>query len=295
MIAGVALFAAACWWPGGRTASAQALPFEPGTDVAFEQKLGAAIPADLAFRNEDGQPVTLGAFLSERPVALMLVQYRCPMLCNVALDGAVRSLKAVSLDPGRDFRVLVVSFDPREGPRLARQKRDSVLERYDRPRTEGGWHFLTGEKDAIERLTAAVGFRYVYEADDDRYAHPAGLVVLTPGGRISRYLLGIDPPVRDLRLALVEASEGRIGTLSDRVLLLCYAWDPAAGRYGFAILTAVRIGGVLTVAALAAGITLLLRRERRRQTSRTSNIEHPALNLEPSGSRPSTLDSRPSP
>lgn len=265
-------------------ARAQALPFRPGQDVSFEQKLGETLPDDIELTDEEGRSVTTGGYLQERPVVLILVQYRCPMLCNLTLEGCVRSLKTLALNPGRDFDVLVVSFDPEEGPRLAQKKRDSVLERYDRPGTEGGWHFLTGDRDSIERLTAAVGFRYYYDDARGQYAHPAGLVVLTPDGRISKYFPGVNPPSRDLRLGLVEASGGQIGTLTDRMLLLCYAYDPATGRYGFAILTAVRIGGILTVAGLAGGIVFLLRRERRRG-AHTSAADAPSLD-----SRLSTSD-----
>lgn len=260
---------------------AQALPFTPGQDVAFDQRLGEALPADIPLVDEQGRSVTIGDFLGNRPVALILVQYRCPMLCNLTLEGCVRSLKALALNPGRDFEVLVVSFDPREGPPLARRKRQTVVERYDRPGTEDGWHFLTGESAALDRLTAAVGFRYHYDPTKDQYAHPAGLVVITPEGRLSRYFPGVNPPSRDLRLGLVEASAGEIGTLTDRMLLLCYSYDPATGRYGFAILTAVRVGGILTVAGLAGAIVILLRRERRHGV-RPSKIDATALDSRPS-------------
>jgi protein SCO1/2 len=232
-------------------------------EVAFEQRLDQPIPLDVPFRDEQGRTVTLDRFFGRRPVVLALVYYECPMLCTQVLNGLVGSLEALAFDAGREYEVLIVSFDPREGPELAAAKRATYLERYGRAGTEGGWHFLTGEDSSIRRLTEAVGFRYVFDEAIGQFAHPSGITVLTPAGRPARYFFGIEYAARDLRLALVEASAGRIGSPIDQVLLYCYHYDPATGRYGLLVMRLVRAGGLLTVAALAALIVVMRRRERR--------------------------------
>lgn len=232
--------------------------------VGIEQRLDHAVPAGLSFRDEAGRPVLLGTFFRQRPVVLALVYYECPMLCSQVLSGLVHGLRPLALEPGREFEVVVASIDPREGPPLAAQKKRAVVADYGRPHTAPSWHFLTGDEAAISTLADAIGFRYRYDPERDQFAHPAAITVLTPEGRIARYLLGIDFAPRDLQLSLVEASRGVIGTPADRVLLFCYRYDPAAGRYSFAILTAVRAAGVLTVAVLAIVVVTMIRRERRR-------------------------------
>jgi protein SCO1 len=229
-------------------------------DVGIDQRLDRPVPLDLAFRDEGGRNVRLGEYFGARPVVVALVYYECPMLCTQVLNGLVSALSVVSLDAGRDFDVVAVSFDPREGPELARAKKQAYLERYGRPQTAVGWHFLTGPPDSIERLTKAVGFRYRYDKDQNQFAHAAAIAVVTPDGVISRYFYGIEYPPRDLRLGIVEASAGRVGSLADQMLLLCYHYDPSTGRYGFIALTLVRIGGLLTVGAFG----LFLWFERRR-------------------------------
>jgi protein SCO1/2 len=230
-------------------------------DVGIDQRLDAALPRDLAFRDEEGRPVRLGDYLAERPVILAPVYYGCPMLCGQLLNGLVSALMAVPFTVGRDVTVVAVSFDPSEGPALAAEKKALYVRRYGRPGTDAGWHFLTGDADAIARLTAAIGFRYTYDAAQQQYAHAAAIVVLTPGGHVSRYLFGVEPAPRDLRLALVEASEGRIGSVVDQLLLFCFHWDPATGRYSAVVMRLVRIGGALTVLALVGLVALMARRD----------------------------------
>ncbi len=232
-------------------------------DVAFDQHLDAQIPSDLSFRDEKGRVVHLRDYFGQRPLVLALVYYDCPMLCTQVLNGLVANLRMLSFDAGRQFDVITVSFDPREKPPLAAAKKVTYLERYARPGAAEGWHFLTGDAEEIKRLTQTVGFRYVYDEGTGQFAHPAGVMVLTPDGRISHYFFGIDFPARDLRLALVDASAGRIGSRVDQLLLYCYHYNPATGKYGLVTMRLVRLGGVATVTAMAAMILILRRRERR--------------------------------
>jgi protein SCO1/2 len=235
-------------------------------DVGLDQRPGAQVPIDLKFRDEAGAPVRLGNYFSnERPSVLVLAYFRCPMLCNEVLNGLGEGLRKVSLEPGKDYQVIVVSFDARETPELAAAKKTNLLDRYGRPGAAAGWHFLTGEQSGIDELARAVGFRYVYDPKLDQFAHASGITILTPAGTISRYFFGISYPPRDLRLGLVEASENRIGSPADRVLLLCYAYDPTTGQYTMTVLNLVRLGGVMTVVALGTFIALACRRERRRR------------------------------
>jgi protein SCO1/2 len=241
--------------------------------VGIDQKLGAQVPRELRLMDEAGRPVQLADFYGERPIILNLVYLRCPMLCNMTMDGLTRSLKTLPLEIGEDFTVLTVSFDPREGPQLASQAKKTALRRYERPGAEHGWRFLTGEKENLEQLTGAVGFRYAYDRVREQYAHAAALVVLTPEGKVSRYLTGVEFPARDLRLALVEASDGKIGSTLDRAILLCFHYDPATGKYGLAILRLVRILGVATVLALATMVLVFLGRERRARRPAAPEME----------------------
>jgi len=232
-------------------------------EIGFDQRLGDTLPLDLPFRDEAGRTVRLGDYLAAgKPVVLSLNYYSCPMLCTVTLNGLAGAMKAISMDAGREFQVLTVSFDATETPALAAQKKKQYLERYGRPTGAAGWHFLTGDQASIDRLTKAVGFRYAWDAETKQWAHPAGILVLTPKGRIARYLYGIEYAPRDLRLALVEAASGKIGNVVDQAILFCYQYDPATGRYGAAIMRVVRAGGVATVLAIAGFIIAMLRRER---------------------------------
>jgi protein SCO1/2 len=246
-------------------------------EVGFDQRLGERLPLDLVLRDEDGRAVDLRAYFGSRPVVLSVVYYDCPMLCTLTLNGLVSALATLSFDVGREFEVVTVSFDPREGPELARAKKAAYLQRYKRPGAAAGWHFLTGDAAALRALTAAVGFRYAWDERTSQFAHPAGVVVLTPDGRISRYLYGVEYAPKDLRLALVESAAGGIGNAVDQVLLFCYQYDPQTGRYGAVVMRLVRAGGLLTLAALAVLVLTLRRAERRRAPAypRPASLEEP--------------------
>jgi protein SCO1/2 len=231
-------------------------------EVAFDQRLGEAVPLDLTFRDETGRAVRLADLVHGRPVVLSLVYYDCPMLCTLTLNGLVSALSVLTFEPGKDFEVVTVSFEPKETPALAAAKKKVYLERYHRPGAAEGWHFLTGDAANVGALTRAVGFRYAWDEETRQYAHPAGVVVLTPDGRIARYMYGVEYAPRDLRLALVEASERRIGNPVDAVLLYCYRYDPTRGRYAASVMRIVRLAGILTVVGLGTFVLLSLRRER---------------------------------
>jgi protein SCO1/2 len=231
--------------------------------VSFEQQLGVRVPLDLPFRDETGRAVQLSQYFTGRPVILALVYYQCPMLCVQALNGLVKSLKLLALEPGRDYGIVTVSFNPAETPQQAAAKKDDYVGRLARPGAAGAWHFLTGTDASIRALTETVGFHYVYDPETRQFAHPTGMIVLTPEGRISKYVFGIDYGARDLRLALVEASDHKIGTAVDRLLLYCYHYDPTTGKYGLVLLNVLRIAGVLTVATIVGLVVLLRRGERR--------------------------------
>lgn len=231
-------------------------------EVGFDQRLTERVPLDIELRDEAGRAVALGDYFTGKPVILALVYYDCPMLCTHVLNGLVMSLKVLSLEPGRDFMSVTVSFDPAEAPALAAAKKRTYLDRYARPGAEEGWRFLTADESQIRRITSSVGFRYVYDQQLAQYAHPTGIVVLTPDARISRYLFGVEYAPRDLRLALVEASAGRIGNPIDRLLLYCYHYDPATGRYGLIVMRLVRLGGAVTLLALGTFVFVMWRRER---------------------------------
>jgi len=231
-------------------------------EVGFDQRPGEQVPLDLPFRDESGATIALGRYFSSRPVILSLVYYECPMLCSEALNGLVRSLRVVGLKPGQDFEIVTVSFSPRDTPALAAAKKQNYLSELRRPGAAGAWHFLTGDSTAIAALTRSVGFRYFYDTETRQYAHATGVVLLTPAGRIARTLYGIEPAPRDLRLGLVEAAAGRIGTVIDQALLYCFQYDPERGTYAAAVLRIVRLAGVVTVAGIVLLILLLRRRER---------------------------------
>jgi len=230
-------------------------------DVGIDQKLNGAIPLGLAFRDENGSTAKLSEFFGQKPVVLALVYYNCPMLCTQVLNGLDRSLKDLPMDIGKDFNVVTVSIDPSETPKLASAKRDLYVGIYGRPGAAQGWHFLTGEESQIRQLADAVGFRYAYDADSKQFAHASAVMVLTPGGKISRYFYGITYSARDMRLGLVEASEGKIGSAVDQVLLFCYHYDPVTGKYGLLISRVIKAGGLLTVLAIGILVLVLSRNE----------------------------------
>ncbi len=228
-------------------------------NVSFEQRLGAQVPLDLSFTDEEGRPVRLGEYFGAQPVVLTLGYYECPMLCSLVRNGLVEALNKVPLTVGSDFQVVNVSIDPRETPMNAASTRAAVVSRYNRPEGKAGWHFLTGPQDSITSLAEAVGFKYFYDERIDQYAHAAGILVLTPEGRLARYFYGIEFNPSDVRLGIVEASGNKIGTPVDQLLLLCYQFDPATGTYTGLVLTLVRAGGILTVIVLLASLYLLSR------------------------------------
>ena len=237
-------------------------------DVGIDQtKLNNHVPFDATFVDEAGREVTPAAFRT-RPVA-SCSYYECPMLCTQVLNGSVGSLEALTFNPGKEYEVVVVSFDPGETPAMAARKRESWIKRLGRPGTEAGVHFLTGRPESIAALTQAVGFKYAYDQAIDQFAHPAVMTILTKDGRVSRYLFGIEFAPVDVRLALVEAADNKIGSVIDQVLLFCYHYDPESVSYGFAIMTVVRAAGILTVLAIALSIFLTLRRDRRQATAVT--------------------------
>ncbi len=231
-------------------------PATPGVlqEIGFDQHLGESVPLDLAFTDESGRSVRLRDYFGKRPVVLSLVYYECPMLCTISLNGLARALEVLSFVPGQEFEVVTVSFDPTETPALAAAKKKAYLARYRRPGAHAGWHFLTGPRESVDALTRSVGFRYVWDEATKQFAHPAGLLVLTPEAKISHYLFGVEYAPKDLRLALVDAAGGRIGNAADQLLLYCYQYDPQAGRYSVSILNLVRLLGVLTVLGLATFI-----------------------------------------
>ncbi len=230
-------------------------------EVGFDQRLGQPLPLDATFRDESGRAVRLGDYFQGRPVVLTLNYYECPMLCTVVLNGLAGALDTLAFDPGREFEVVTVSFDPKEGPALAAAKKKAYLQRYHRPGAAQGWHFLTGDEASIRRLSEATGFRYAWDAETRQWAHAAGIMVATPDGRLSHYLYGVEYAPKDLRLALVEASGNRIGNAVDQVLLFCYHYDPATGKYGPVVMGMVRGAGVLTLVALVSFIFAMWRRE----------------------------------
>ncbi len=223
-------------------------------EVGVDQKLNDSIPLDLMFRDERGNSVPLRRYFGSKPVILALVYFNCPMLCTQVLNGLDRSLEPIPMSIGKDFNVLTVSIDPTDRPVLAEAKQAVYLGMYGRPGAAEGWHFLTGEEPQIKQLTAAVGFRYAYDPDSKQYAHASAIIMLTPAGKISRYFYGISYPERDLRLGLVDASQGKIGSPVDQVLLFCYHYDPHTGKYGLVISRVLQLAGGLTV--LCGGIFL---------------------------------------
>jgi protein SCO1/2 len=232
--------------------------------VDFEQRLHAVIPLELTFRDDTGQQVRLGEYFHARPVILTLAYYRCPNLCTLVLNGLVRTLRTLAFTAGEEFTVVTVSIDPRDTPTLAAAKKAHYLRSYGRAAAATGWHFLTGDAAAIQQLTQAVGFQYAYDAAHDQFAHASGVVLLTSQGVVARYLYGIEYAPKDLRLGLVEAAAHRLGSPIDKLLLLCYHYDPQTGKYGLVIMQVIRLAGLATVLSLGVLVGVLFRRERGR-------------------------------
>lgn len=246
------------------TLAAHALTDAELSKAGFEQKLSGQVPLDVTLRDETGADVRLGAYFGSRPVILALAYYDCPSLCTLVLNGVLESARNLKLEAGKDFEIVVVSIRPDEAPALAAAKKQTYTLRYGRPGSAKGWHFLTGGAASIAQVADAVGFHYVYDPGSNQFAHASGMVVLTPAGRISRYFLGIEYPPKEVRLALVEASQHRIGTLAERLYLLCFHYNPATGRYGLVITRAVQAGGIGTVLLLGALVLRMNRKAGRR-------------------------------
>ncbi|HVO59884.1 MAG TPA: SCO family protein [Terriglobales bacterium] len=259
------LMMSACAFAQGMGPSIQSPPANvrpPGLKhVGIEQHLNEQIPADLAFRDESGRTVRLGDYFGTRPMILNLVYYKCPMLCSEVLSGLTSALKPMKFDVGKDFDVLTVSFDPRETPQDATSSKAKWLQRYGHPGAEKGWHFLTGPQESIDALTKAAGFSYDYNAKTGQFAHATAIVVLTPEGKIAQYYYGVEFSPKDLRLAMVQASNNKIGSLTDQILLYCYHYDPNAGRYSVLILRVLRLAAVATMALLFGFMFVMFRRD----------------------------------
>ncbi len=235
--------------------------------INIEQRVGAMLPVEARFVDEEGHGAPLGSYFGkQRPVVLALVYYECPMLCTLVLNGLVkafRALRSIDFEAGKQFDLVVISIDPRETPELAAAKKQRYLDAYDDPSVAPFWHFLTGDQAAIDAVTEAVGFKYRFDADKKQFAHAAGIMIASPKGQLSRYLLGIEYAPRDMRLALTEASQNKVGSIAEQILLLCYHYDPETGRYTAATMLALRIAGGLTVVGILSLIVILGRRERR--------------------------------
>jgi protein SCO1/2 len=233
----------------------------PLANVTFEQRLDTRLPLDTPFKDETGRDVTLGQYFGKRPVVLAFVYYSCPMLCTQILNGVSSALKAMPFTVGEDFDVVYVSFDPRETPRMAAEKKAAQLEDYHQSATAAGWHYLTGTEASIARATSAAGFNYRWDDSSGQFAHVSGVLVVTPDGRLSRYFYGVEYSPKELRMALVESSEGKIGSAVDQLLLYCYHYDPTTGQYGVIAMNVVRLGGAVTLILLAGFIWAMRRRE----------------------------------
>ena len=262
--------------PKGSSPLYNSRPYSPSTpsglpkalnDVGIDQKLNEQLPLELEFRNESGEAVKLGDYFGKKPVVLSLIFYECPMLCNQVLNGMVSAFRVMSFNPGEEFEVITVSFDSRETPTLAAAKKRtyvSYLPDEKRAGANSGWHFLTGDETNIKRLTDAVGFRYHFDEATNQFAHASAIYVATPKGKLARYFYGIEYAPRDLRLGLIEASENKIGSPVDQLLLYCYHYDPATGKYGAVVMNMIRLGGIATLMAMIA-LFVLLRRYRAAQ------------------------------
>ncbi len=258
VLAALAMTAALAGGVPGRAQAPPASQLPPAfRDVGIDQKLNQQIPLDIPFRDENGNIVALRDFFDKRPVILALVYYECPMLCTTSLNGLEQSMKEMKLDLGKDYDVVTVSFDPTETPALARAKKAVYTGLYGRPGAADAWHFLTGDQDSIDRLTKAVGFRYHYDSNIKQFIHATGIMVLTPEGKVARYFYGIQYPAGNLRLGLVEASEGKIGTPVDAILLYCCEYDPQTGKYSLIIARALQIGAAVTALCLG-GLMLVM-------------------------------------
>ncbi len=268
-------FLAACCALVPELASAQSTPSGVVKDVKFDQKLGDRLPADLAFRDDAGRELRLGDLLGKRPIVLAPVYYRCPLLCNQLLTGLTRTLKAMSMTTGVDFDLIAYSIDPEDEPSIAHAKKAGYLERYGRPGAESGWHFLMGDQKSIDELSKVIGFRYTFNPVTKLYTHAAGILIVTPDGRIARYFYGVDFPPRELEGELARAASNKIGSPIGRLLLLCYDYDAATGKYTLSILRVIRVLGSATALALFGFMFVMFRREYQGKVSRSSRSTPP--------------------
>jgi protein SCO1 len=235
-------------------------------NIGIEQKLGEQLPLDTVFKDENGRAVKLGEYFSkERPVVLALVYYECPMLCNEVLNGLTGSLKGISFDAGKEFDVVAISFDARENekPELTKNKKAAYVERYGRPGSENGWHFLTGEQASIDAVTKAAGFNYQWDEKSNQFAHAGGIMIVTPDGKMSRYFYGIDYSPKDVKFGIMESAESKVGNPAEKLLLYCFHYDPASGKYGLAVLNVIRLGGIATLMGLGAMFFVLWRKNKK--------------------------------
>ena len=237
-------------------------------DVTFAQQLGQKLPLDVRFTDETGRDVALGEYFGSRPVVLAFVYYQCPMLCTQVMNGISSALKVLPFAPGQDFDIVLVSFDPRDTPEAANAKKRAHLDHWAASGTANGWHFLTGTEASIRQVTAAAGFTYQWDAQTNQFAHVSGLLVATADGTLSRYFYGVEYSPRDLRLALIDSGNGKVGSLVDELLLYCFQYDPSHGRYGAVFMNIMRLGSALTVCFIAGFILLMRRREMRSAAER---------------------------
>lgn len=245
----------------------------PGLEhVGIDQRLNEQVPLNLEFQDEQGKTVKLGDYFKEgRPVVLNLVYYQCPMLCGEVLQGLSAAAKVLKFTPGKEYEIVTVSIDPRENSQMAAAKKANFMKRLDRAGAEEGWHFLVGKQPQIDQLANSIGWHYQYDPKSDQFAHAAGVVLVTPTGRIAQYYYGVEYSARDMRLGIIEASQNKIGSLADEITLYCYHYDPRTGKYGPVITNIVRLGGVLTIFVLGGFLALMFRREPRRSQAASAN------------------------
>lgn len=244
----------------------------PLKNVTFEQHLGSQLPLDATFRDETGNAVKLGDFFGKKPVILTFVYYDCPMLCTLILNGLAKALAVLTFDPGREYEVVAISINPKETPQQAATAESTTVKRFGRQETAPGWHFLVGSQDQIDRVASIAGYGYQFVPETGEYAHASGIVVATPGGQIAQYYFGIEYSPKDIRLSLVEASEQKIGGVIDQVLLYCYRYDPAQGKYTTAVMRILRVAGGLFVAGLLLFLWLAFRRDRLAERAETPRL-----------------------
>ena len=232
-------------------------------EVTFAQRLNQKLPLEATFRDETGRSVALGDYFGDKPVLLAFVYYQCPMLCSQTMNGISSALKVVPFTAGEDFEVVLISFDPRDTPEAANAKKRAHLQHWSVQDTADGWHFLTGDEATIRQVASAAGFTYKWDEPSGQFAHVSGILTATPDGRLSRYFYGVEYSPKELRMALVESGEGKVGSVVEELLLYCFQYDPTSGRYGVVVMNLVRLGGIVTLALVAGFVFVMRRREPR--------------------------------